>query len=271
MIEAIRQGLKADGFEVSISKLCRWFGVAAAHVLLQADQGSAEGESSICRANQGHDRGGAVVRLSDGGQPARLQQEHGAADLPAQGLAGPQAGRSVTGRGSRRCRRSRQPRMNAGPPTCAGSGVAAMAGSRWRWSSTAIPANCWAGICRAPARPSTAGRPGACPDHPLRHAGPGSRAVPAEVRQRPGLHQSQLHAPGPQLRPEARVHHAALPAAERHGRARHPDAEGAMRPSPSLREPAARHPRNRRLDQLLQPPPPASGAGHENPRSRPSH
>ena len=28
MIEAIRQGLKAEGFEVSISKLCRWFGVA---------------------------------------------------------------------------------------------------------------------------------------------------------------------------------------------------------------------------------------------------
>jgi len=25
MIETIRQGLKQDGFEVSISKLCRWF------------------------------------------------------------------------------------------------------------------------------------------------------------------------------------------------------------------------------------------------------
>ena len=28
MIEAIRQGLKADGFEVSITKLCKWFGFA---------------------------------------------------------------------------------------------------------------------------------------------------------------------------------------------------------------------------------------------------
>lgn len=27
MIETIRQGLKADGFDVSISKLCRWFDV----------------------------------------------------------------------------------------------------------------------------------------------------------------------------------------------------------------------------------------------------
>ena len=28
MIEAIRQGLREDGFEVSIVKLCAWFGVA---------------------------------------------------------------------------------------------------------------------------------------------------------------------------------------------------------------------------------------------------
>ena len=28
MIEAIRQGLKSDGFEVPITKLCHWFGVA---------------------------------------------------------------------------------------------------------------------------------------------------------------------------------------------------------------------------------------------------
>ena len=28
MIAALRQGLKDDGYEVSISKLCQWFGVA---------------------------------------------------------------------------------------------------------------------------------------------------------------------------------------------------------------------------------------------------
>ena len=28
MIEGIRQGLKQDGFEVPLTKLCRWFGVA---------------------------------------------------------------------------------------------------------------------------------------------------------------------------------------------------------------------------------------------------
>lgn len=28
MIDGIRQGLKDDGFEVSLTKLCRWFGGA---------------------------------------------------------------------------------------------------------------------------------------------------------------------------------------------------------------------------------------------------
>lgn len=28
MIKAIRQGLKEEGFEASVSQLCRWFGVA---------------------------------------------------------------------------------------------------------------------------------------------------------------------------------------------------------------------------------------------------
>ena len=38
MIEAIRQGLKADGFEVSISKLCSWFGVARRSVYYKASR-----------------------------------------------------------------------------------------------------------------------------------------------------------------------------------------------------------------------------------------
>ena len=38
MIEAIRQGLKADGFEVSITKLCHWFGFARRSFYYQASQ-----------------------------------------------------------------------------------------------------------------------------------------------------------------------------------------------------------------------------------------
>lgn len=43
-----------------------------------------------------------------------------------------------------------------------------------------------------------------------------------------------------------------------------PDAKGAMRPSPALRQHPARRPGNRRLDQLLQPSAPTSGVENEN-------
>jgi putative transposase len=44
---------------------------------------------------------------------------------------------------------------------------------------------------------------------------------------------------GEELWAEPGVHHPILPGAERDGRARHPNVEGPMRPSPSIREPAA--------------------------------
>ena len=68
----------------------------------------------------------------------------------------------------------------------------------------------------------------------------------------------QVHGTGPQLRPETGVHHAPLasglepvapslarPATERHGRARDPDAERAMRPPSTLRQHPARNTRRR--------------------------
>lgn len=38
MLEAIQQGLKADGFEVPITKLCSWFGVAQRSVYYKPSQ-----------------------------------------------------------------------------------------------------------------------------------------------------------------------------------------------------------------------------------------
>ena len=49
-----------------------------------------------------------------------------------------------------------------------------------------------------------------------------------------GLHLSGLYAPRAQLWSSAGVHHAALPTAERHDRARYPNVERAMRASSSL-------------------------------------
>lgn len=50
------------------------------------------------------------------------------------------------------------------------------------------------------------------------------------------FNQWALHRLGPQLSAEAGVHHAPLPAAERHGRAGDPNFERAAHPSPALRQ-----------------------------------
>jgi len=97
------------------------------------------------------------------------------------------------------------------------------------------------------------GRAGAGPDHPLRHAGAGAGALPAAIRQRPGVHQPRLHAPSAQLWPATRVHHATLPAAERDGGTCHSNAEGTVRSPTPLRERSTRHAGDRGLDRLLQP------------------
>jgi transposase-like protein len=66
---------------------------SAANRVLQAGQDGPEGARSLRRADQATDRGGSLVRLPDRSGPAAVQQEHGAAHLPDQGMAGPQAGR----------------------------------------------------------------------------------------------------------------------------------------------------------------------------------
>ena len=80
-----------------------------------------------------------------------------------------------------------------------------------------------------------------------------------------GVHQPQLHGPGQELRPEARVHHPIQPVAKRHGRARDQHAQRPIRAQPPLRDPAAHQSRDLGLDRLLQPPAPTPVAGHEAP------
>jgi putative transposase len=95
-------------------------------------------------------------------------------------------------------------------------------------------------------------RIGACPDQQVWHLGQGHARVPAEVRQWAGLYIAPLYCVGSQLWAETGVHHAALPPAERHGRACYPNAQGTVHPSPALRQHSACDTRHRRLDKLLQ-------------------
>lgn len=52
MIQTIQQGLKEDGFEVSIAKLCRWFNVPRRTVYYKAGQ---ESRSKAAGALRGAD------------------------------------------------------------------------------------------------------------------------------------------------------------------------------------------------------------------------
>ena len=65
----------------------------APHGLLYAGEGRSAERSTLRLAHQGDDRGGTLLRLSHRGLASGLQQEHGAENLSAQGLASPEAGR----------------------------------------------------------------------------------------------------------------------------------------------------------------------------------
>ncbi len=87
----IHQGLQADGITVLIAKLCRWFDVPRRKVYLQAGEIGAQGRCEVRRADQGADRGVAIVWLQDGRASVGIQLEHRAAGVPVDGLAGSQA------------------------------------------------------------------------------------------------------------------------------------------------------------------------------------
>lgn len=87
MILALQQGLKADGIEVSLVKLCRWFGMPRRSACIPALQGGTKTAGAFRSTNQGHDQGTPLIRLPYGDTPAadeentvqrvfsRLQQE----------------------------------------------------------------------------------------------------------------------------------------------------------------------------------------------------
>ena len=108
-----------------------------------------------------------VVWLQDGGLASRLQQEHRAACLPAQGLAGAQAAHRDAAADRGNPVRGQSPER-----TLVDRHVPGLGGARWLghtgrssgkrspgsfsdppYSSIATPASYWAGTCHAPARP----------------------------------------------------------------------------------------------------------------------
>ena len=111
MIVGLQQGLKADGIEVSLVKLCRWFGIARRTVYYRATKGHPKLQEQFCHADQSHDQAELFVWLPHDGVFTELQHEHGAAGVSGQGLASAQTpggfqaqhpGATVSGKGPRR-------------------------------------------------------------------------------------------------------------------------------------------------------------------------
>lgn len=263
MIRTLHEGLLADGIRVSLAKLCAWFGVPRRTVYYKPTRAPPKVDPRFA-----------------GPIKAMIEKEPSFGYRTVAWLLGfnkntVQRIFRIKGWQVRKRPIGMRPRIEAVPS------VATAPNERWStdlcrvwagrdgWNTLALVIDChtrellgWH-LSRS-GKATTAASTGARPDQPVRHPRQGSAGVPAAVRQWVGLHQPDIHGAGAQLRPEAGVHHAALPSAEWHGRARDPNAERAMRTSPALRQHPARNARCRRLDQLLQPPTPASGARHEN-------
>ena len=133
MIETIRQGLKADGIDVSMSKLCQWFEVPRRTVYYQptkaapkVDAKLAEPIKAMIEENPSFGYR-TVAHLLDFNKNTvqRIFQLKGWQVTQASGrlpAAGPGAALGRAGA-----------RTSAGRPTCAEFGPGATAGPRWRW------------------------------------------------------------------------------------------------------------------------------------------
>lgn len=251
MIEMIRQGLQADGITVSIAKLCRWFEVPRRTVYYRPVKAEPKVQTRFAEPIK------AMIEESPSFGYRTVAHLLGFNKNTVQRIF------QLMGWQVRKRPVGFRPRVQAMPS------VATAPNERWStdmcrvwagrdgWATLALVIDChtrellgWHLSRSAPCQHGIE-RVGACADRPVWHARTGAKAVPASKRQRSGLYEPRLHGPGAQLRPASGVHHTALSAAKRHGRARDPHAQGAMRAPPSLRNPAACQPCNRRLDSVL--------------------
>lgn len=120
MIDAIRQGLKEDGYEVSINKLRGWLNVPRRTYYYRSHRKPAVVQEKLVvpiRQLIEEHRSSATARL----QATVLELEHGAADIPDCRSKKRSADHRPC---SRPCSRWPNRLISAGRPTCAGYGRA---------------------------------------------------------------------------------------------------------------------------------------------------
>lgn len=189
MIEAIRQGLRDDGFEVSISKLCRWFGVARRTVYYQPTKA-------------------APTLRPDLVQPikALIEEEPSFGYRTVAGLLGMNKNTvqrifQVMGWQVRKRAVGQRPRIEAIPSVATAPDVrwatdlCRIWGGRDGWLTLALVIDCYSRqllgwhLSRSGKATTAAGGAGASIDRPVRHVGPRPGPVPVAIGQRPGVHQ----------------------------------------------------------------------------------
>lgn len=181
---SIQQGLKEDWFDVSMVKLCRWFGIARRSVynmprkaapkvkpeLVEPIKAMIEAESAFGYRTVAGRLGMNKDKVQRIFQIKGWQVRSWATDL---------------------CRvwggRLTEPGPGDRLPYPAIAGLAALAHRQGKHRRRGL---------------------GAGADHPLRHPGKGQEAAPAALGQWAGLHQPRLHPPSSRLRPEVGVHHS---------------------------------------------------------------
>ena len=152
MILGLQQGLKADGIEVSLVKLCEWFGVDRRTVYYRATKGQPKLQEQFVKPIKAMIEENpsfgyrTVASLLDFNKNTvqRVFQLMGWQVRKRPVASGP---------AFRRCRLWPKLLTSAGQRTCAGFGLAKMAGRIWRWSLIATPENCWVGTSAAVADP----------------------------------------------------------------------------------------------------------------------
>jgi len=146
MIETIRQGLKDDGYTVSISQLCRWFGIPRRTVYYKATKKPPTVQERFAtpikqmieeHPSFGYRTVAYLLKFNKNTVQRIFQLMHWQVRKRPVGFR-PRV---------ELCRQSRAHRTSDGRRTCVASGAVVMAGRCSPWSSTVAHGSCWAGIC----------------------------------------------------------------------------------------------------------------------------
>ncbi|WP_209319545.1 transposase [Salmonella enterica] len=132
IVADVQQGLRAEGIDVSVSKLCRWFGLPRRSWYYRSVKAAPKLQEHLVTPIKN------MIERTHRSVTGRLQPCWGSTRTRYSASSSSRAGKFASVRlgfapGSEPCLRWPQRPTNAGRRTYAGSGLVAMAGVPWRW------------------------------------------------------------------------------------------------------------------------------------------